>query len=108
MVDPRNFEAQLQSAVVYGLTAAVYGKIDVARGRALQGNFDTYEMVKLAQLPRISVQLAPSGKHMGGAGEPGTPPLAPAVANAIFAANGERVRTLPLMDSGYSLGPTRA
>lgn len=104
VVDPRNFEAQLQSAVVYGLTAAFYGRIDVADGRVQQGNFDTYEMVTLAQLPNIAVKLVPSGRAMGGAGEPGTPPIAPALTNALFAATGDRLRSLPVADHGYSLG----
>lgn len=104
VVDPRNFEGQLQSAVVYGLTAAFFGRIDVADGGVEQGNFDTYEMVTLAQLPQIAVRLAPSGRAMGGAGEPGTPPIAPALTNALFAATGERLRSLPLAAHGYSLG----
>ncbi len=103
VVDPRNFEAQLQSAIVFGLTAAVFGRIDVDGGRVRQGNFDTYEMLTLAQLPSITVRLVPSGRAMGGAGEPGTPPIAPALTNALFAATGERLRALPLKDHGYSL-----
>lgn len=105
VVNPRIFDAQLQSAVVYGLTAALYGEITVKGGRVEQGNFDTYEMVHLGQLPPIETLLLPDGtSRMGGAGEVGLPPLAPALANAIFAATGERIRELPLMKHGYSLG----
>ena len=64
----------------------------------MQGNFDTYRMVRLAQAPKIDVHLVPSGgKIWGGAGEPATPPIAAAVANAIFAATGKRIRSLPIM-----------
>ncbi|MCW5699050.1 MAG: xanthine dehydrogenase family protein molybdopterin-binding subunit [Rhodospirillales bacterium] len=105
VVNPRNFEGQLQGALVYGLTAALYGRIDVVNGRVEQGNFDTYAMVRLSQLPPITVTLVPSGRPMGGAGEPGTPPIAPALCNALFAATGERIRSLPLMDHGYTLEP---
>ena len=72
-------------------------------GAAVQGNFDTYRMVRLAQAPKIDVYLVPSGgAKWGGAGEPATPPIAGAVANAIFAATGKRIRSLPISDTDLS------
>jgi isoquinoline 1-oxidoreductase subunit beta len=86
--------------VIFGLSAALYGKITIKNGVPEQGNFDTYRMVRLAETPRIDVHLVPSGGDIwGGAGEPGVPPIAPAVANAIFAATGKRIRTLPIADT---------
>ncbi len=104
VIDPRNLVAQIESAVVWGLTAVVYGKISVKNGVPESQNFYNYKMAKLNQLPDIDVHLVPSGRPIGGVGEAGVPPLAPALCNALFAATGERVRSLPLMDHGYSLG----
>ena len=78
-------------------------KITIKNGIPVQGNFDTYRMVRLAEAPKIDVHLVPSGgKVWGGAGEPATPPIAAAVANAIFAATGKRIRTLPIIDHDLS------
>ncbi|MBN9511039.1 MAG: xanthine dehydrogenase family protein molybdopterin-binding subunit [Alphaproteobacteria bacterium] len=97
VVNPATVERQIESAVIYGLTAALSGEITIAKGRVEQGNFDTYEMVRMADAPRIETHLALSGGgKWGGIGEPGTPPIAPALANAIFDATGTRVRSLPL------------
>lgn len=101
-VNPRTIEAQIEGSIVYALTAAFYGRIDVEGGAAVQQNFDTYEMMMLAQMPPVSITIMENGP-IGGIGEPGVPPAAPALTNAIFAATGERVRTLPLVDSGYTL-----
>jgi len=88
---------QIESGVIYGLTAALSGEITIRNGAVEQGNFDTYEMVRLADAPRIETYLALSGgAKWGGIGEPGTPPVAPALANAIFDATGTRVRALPI------------
>lgn len=96
-VNPDNVVAQVESGIVFGLSAALYGKITVAGGRVEQGNFPDYRMVQMAEMPEIEVHLVESGiEHLGGVGEPGTPPLAPAVANAVFAATGKRLRELPL------------
>jgi len=90
-------EAQIQSGVIYGLSAALYGEITIKQGRVEQGNFDEYQVVRLADAPKIEVYLALSGgKKWGGIGEPGTAATAPAVANAVFAATGTRVRSMPL------------
>src|SRR5580698_5578139 len=103
MVNPQTVTEQAESAVIFGLSAALYGKITIKDGAAVQGNFDTYRMVRLAEAPRIDVHLVPSGGDVwGGAGEPGVPPVAPAVTNAIFAATGKRIRTLPIIDTDLS------
>src|SRR6202050_436484 len=92
MVNPRTIVEQAESAVIFGLTAALYGKITIKDGAAVQGNFDTYRMVRLAEAPKIDVYLVPSGgKVWGGAGGPGTPPIGGAVGNAVFAATGKRL-----------------
>ena len=97
VINPRNVEMQIESGVIYGLTAALYNEITVKDGMIEQGNFDSYQMVKLADSPKIETYLALSGgTKWGGIGEPGTPPIAPALCNAIFAATGKRVRDLPI------------
>jgi isoquinoline 1-oxidoreductase beta subunit len=103
MVNPQTVAEQAEGSVIFGLTAALYGKITIKDGAAVQGNFDTYRMVRLADAPRIDVHLVPSGGDIwGGAGEPAVPPVAAAVANAIFAATGKRIRTLPIVDTDLS------
>ncbi len=94
-IDPPNVTAQLRSAVNYGLSAALFGRIDLENGRVVQKNFDTYPALTLANAPRITVEIVTSNAELGGVGELGTPGIAPAVANAIFAATGKRLRTLP-------------
>jgi isoquinoline 1-oxidoreductase beta subunit len=107
MVNPQTIAEQAEGAVIFGLSAALYGKITVKDGAPMQGNFDTYRMVRLAEAPKIDVHLVPSGgKVWGGAGEPATPPIAGAVANAIFAATGKRLRTLPIIDHDLSYRST--
>jgi isoquinoline 1-oxidoreductase subunit beta len=96
VVNPLSIEMQTQGAVVFALTAALYGEITVKDGGAEQTNFDTYEMLRLADAPRVETVMVPSGEFWGGAGEPPVPPLAPALCNAIFAATGKRIRSLPL------------
>jgi isoquinoline 1-oxidoreductase beta subunit len=97
VVNPGIVEAQIQSGVIYGLSAALYGEITIKQGRVEQGNFDEYQVARLADTPKIEVYLALSGgKKWGGIGEPGTAATAPAVANAVFAATGTRVRSMPL------------
>jgi isoquinoline 1-oxidoreductase beta subunit len=107
MVNPQTVAEQAEGSVIFGLTAALYGKITIKDGAAVQGNFDTYRMVRLADAPRIDVHLMPSGGDVwGGAGEPAVPPVAAAVANAIFAATGKRIRTLPIVDTDLRSGDT--
>ena len=99
-VNPAGVEAQMQSAIVYGLTAAMYGAITVTGGQVDQTNFHDYDMVRMPTMPKIETYIAPAGGALGGVGEVGLPPVAPAVANAIFAATGKRIRTLPLVSAG--------
>jgi len=95
VVNPLTVEAQAQSGIVYGLTAALYGEITIDRGRVVQNNFNDYRMLRMREMPAIDVHLVQTDEAQGGAGEPGTPPIAPAVANAVFALTGKRLRTLP-------------
>ena len=94
-VNPLTIEAQVQSAMVYGLSAALYGRITLADGRVEQGNFNDYPVLRFDEMPQMSVHIVPSTAAPTGVGEPGTPPIAPAVANAIAAATGKRLRNLP-------------
>ena len=97
VVNPRTVEMQMEGGVIYGLTAALYGEITIKEGRVEQGNFDEYQIVRLGDAPKIEVHLAlTGGGKWGGIGEPGTPPVAPAVCSAIFAATGKRIRSLPI------------
>ena len=96
VVNPDIVEAQMHSGIVYGLTAALYGAITIERGRVQQSNFHDYVMLQMAEMPAIEVHIVPSTESQGGVGEPGTPPIAPAVCNAIFAATGKRIRKLPI------------
>ena len=95
--------AQMESGIIYGLTAALYGDITLKDGAVQQSNFPDYDMVRLGQEPLIEVHMAPSGRPLGGIGEVGTPPIAPALANAIFDATGKRIRELPLSKAGFTL-----
>jgi isoquinoline 1-oxidoreductase beta subunit len=95
-VNPSTIEAQMQSGIVYGLTAALKGEITIEGGRVVQSNFDDYDMLHLDEMPVVEVYIVPSNDAPGGVGEPGTPPIAPAVCNAIFAATGKRIRRLPI------------
>lgn len=101
IVNPDTIEAQMQSGIVYGLTAAFYGEISVENGKIKQTNFPNYEMMKMRHMPEVITYIMDSDEYPGGVGEPGTPPIAPAVTNAIFNATGERIRSLPLSKHGY-------
>jgi len=96
VVNPGIVEAQMQSAIVYGLTAALWGEITIDKGQVQQSNFHNYRMLRLAEMPVVEVYIVPSTDSQGGVGEPGTPPIAPAVCNAIFALNRKRIRKLPI------------
>ncbi len=97
VVNPDSVRAQIEGGIIYGLTAALYGRVSFANGRAEQHNFDSYRLLGLADAPSIAVTIIASDAAPGGVGEPGTPPIAAAVANAIFAAGGGRRRDLPLV-----------
>ena len=96
VVHPDSVVAQMQGSVVFALTAALFGEVTVAEGRVQQSSFPDQPLLSLARTPRIDVHLMPSAHAPGGVGEPGVPPLAPALANALFALTGERLRSLPL------------
>lgn len=96
VINPDGVEAQMQSGIVYGLSAALYGEITLKDGRVEQSNFHDYPVLRMHEMPQVEVVIVPSTDKMGGAGEPGTPPIAPAVANALFALTGKRLRRLPL------------
>ena len=86
----------MESGIVYGLTAALKGEVSISKGRVVQGNFHDYPMLRMDEMPEVEVHILRSSEPPGGVGEPGTPPIAPAVANAVFAATGKPVRSLPL------------
>jgi isoquinoline 1-oxidoreductase beta subunit len=96
VVNPNTVEAQIQGAVIFGTTAALYGEITLNNGRVEQANFDTYQMLRINEAPAIEVHIVPSFEAPGGMGEPGTSAIVPAVANAIFAATGKRLRKMPV------------
>jgi isoquinoline 1-oxidoreductase beta subunit len=99
-VNPQTIARQIEGAIVYGLSAALYGKITFKDGRVEQGNFHQYPVLRMNEMPQVEVHILPSTEAPGGIGEPGTPPIAPAVGNAIFAATGKRLRSLPFDTSG--------
>lgn len=95
-VNPDGVSAQMESGIVYGLTAARYGEITLESGQVQQSNFNDYQILRMNEMPVIEVYIVPSAEKMGGAGEPGVPPIAPALGNAIYAATGKRVTRLPI------------
>jgi isoquinoline 1-oxidoreductase subunit beta len=96
VVNPDTVRAQVQSAVIFGITAALYGEIGIKNGRVEQSNFDTYRILRMNEAPAVEVHIVPSSEPPGGMGECGTSAIMPAVANAFFAATGKRVRKLPI------------
>ena len=97
VVNPDTVAQQMESSVIYGLSAALFGRIDIVGGEVQQSNFPSYPMVMLSQAPKVQTHIVPSTRHPAGVGEPAVPPLAPAVANALFALTGKRLRALPLV-----------
>ena len=96
VVNPDTVEAQIQSAIIFGTTAALFGEITLKGGRVEQANFDTYQMLRIDQAPAIEIHIVRSLEPPGGMGECGTSAIVPAVANAIFAATGKRLRKMPI------------
>jgi isoquinoline 1-oxidoreductase subunit beta len=96
VINPNIVAAQIESAIVFGLSAALMGEITIEGGAVKQTNFNGYPVLRMREMPEIEVHIVPSQEAPGGIGEPGVPPIAPAVANAIFAATGKRVRRLPI------------
>lgn len=97
VINPNTVAQQMESAVIFGLTAALHGRIDIVEGVVQQSNFGNYPMVQMDQAPVVETWVVPSTRAPGGVGEPGVPPIAPAVANALFALTGKRQRALPLV-----------
>jgi isoquinoline 1-oxidoreductase beta subunit len=95
-VNPDTIVAQMQSGIIFGITAALWGEITLEKGRVQQSNFDNYRMLRMHETPKIEVEVVKSSADPGGIGEPGTSSLAPAVTNAIYAATGVRLRKLPI------------
>jgi isoquinoline 1-oxidoreductase beta subunit len=102
-MSPDGYVAQMESGIIYGLSAAISGQIEIQNGAAMQSNFHDYPVVRMSSSPEIKVEIINSGAPVGGAGEPGTPPIAPALTNAIFAATGQRIRELPIARAGFSV-----
>jgi isoquinoline 1-oxidoreductase beta subunit len=98
-INPDTVRAQMEGGIIFGLTAALKTEITFKDGRVEQSNFHDYEMLRISESPKIEVHIVPSEKNPTGVGEPGVPPVAPALANAIFAATGKRVRRLPIRAS---------
>jgi len=95
-INPAAAAAQMEGGVVYGLSAAFYGELSFKDGRVQQSNFHDYPLMRVHEMPRVETYVLPSSEKPGGVGETGVPPIAPAVANAVFAATGKRVRRLPM------------
>jgi isoquinoline 1-oxidoreductase subunit beta len=106
VVNPDGVEAQIQGGLIFGLTAALYNEITIAKGRVQQSNFNNYRMMRINETPAIEVHLVRNGEAPGGIGEPGTSVAGPALANALFAATGVRLRSLPI--DRKQLAPRRA
>lgn len=102
-MSPDGFTAQMESGILYGMSAALSGNIEIQGGAVKQSNFHDYTSVRMAASPEINVEIFDSGAPTGGAGEPGTPPIAPAITNAIYAAVGVRVRELPVAKQGFNV-----
>lgn len=102
---PDGLRAQMESGIVYGLTAALYGDISIRDGAVVQSNFHDYPMLRMNESPLVETHIVNGGGRVGGAGEPGTPAIAPALANAIFAATGQRIRELPIRKHDFSRNP---
>src|SRR5205823_4886908 len=96
VVNPNIVRAQMEGGIVFGLSAALYGEITFEKGRVRQRNFHDYPLVRMNEMPVIETHIVPSTDSMGGVGEPVVPSVAPAVANAIFAVTGRRIRRLPI------------
>ena len=96
VINPDGVKAQMEGSIVYGLTSTLKGEITIEQGAVAQSNFHEFELLQMHEMPRVEIHIVPSSEPPGGAGEPGLPPVAPAVANAIFNATGKRIRKLPI------------
>ncbi len=105
-INPDTARQQVESGIIFGLTAALHGEITIDKGAVVQSNFPSYEMVRMAEVPVIDVHFVDNGAELGGLGEPATPPITAAVSNAVYAATGKRIRELPLKN--HDLTPLTA
>jgi isoquinoline 1-oxidoreductase subunit beta len=96
VVNPDTVRAQMESAIAYGLSQTLFDAITIKNGRVEQSNFHDYRVPRMDDMPKVEVYILQGEGEQGGVGEPGTPPIAPAVCNAIFAATGKRIRRLPI------------
>jgi CO/xanthine dehydrogenase Mo-binding subunit len=96
IINPAIVKAQISSAIIYGLSATLKSKITIKNGRVAQNNFDDFEVIRMNEAPKIHIYLTESDAQPKGVGEPGLPPIAPAVVNAVYAATGNRIRELPI------------
>lgn len=96
VVNPDGVRAQMEGGIVFGLTAALYGSITLRDGKVQQSNFHDYRLLRMREMPVVEVHFVEGNGPMGGAGEPGVPPIAPALVNALFAATGKRIYDLPV------------
>jgi isoquinoline 1-oxidoreductase beta subunit len=101
-INPAGIRAQVEGAIVYGLSAAIKGSIEIDEGRAVQSNFDGFDVMRISDMPVVEVHVIPSTESPTGVGEPGLPPVAPALANALFAATGKRIRRLPVKPEDFT------
>jgi isoquinoline 1-oxidoreductase beta subunit len=104
VVNPLTIAIQTEGSIVYALSAALYGEITIKNGAAEQSNFKDYRVLHLSEMPKVETVILASGDFWGGVGEPPVPPLAPAVCNAVFAATGKRIRSLPLKNCDFAQG----
>jgi len=98
-VNPMTIRAQMQSAIVFGISATLKSEITVNKGKVDQSNYDNYKVLRMDEMPRIDVHIIKNNEYPGGVGEPGLPPIAPAITNAVYAATGKRIRKLPIRPS---------
>jgi isoquinoline 1-oxidoreductase beta subunit len=96
VVNPETVRAQMEGGIAFGLTAALFGEVSIEAGRVVPGNFDAYPLLRMGQMPEVETHIIAEGDAMGGIGEPGTPPIAPAVCNALLQLTGKPVRKLPI------------
>jgi CO/xanthine dehydrogenase Mo-binding subunit len=102
VTNPNTVEAQMEGGIVFGLTAALHGAITLKNGRVQQSNFNDYPLLTMKEMPKVKVYIVQSNAPPSGVGEPGLPPIAPAVTNAVFALTGKRIRRLPIRPEEFA------
>jgi isoquinoline 1-oxidoreductase beta subunit len=107
-INPAGIAAQIESGIAFGLGAALHSRITFKDGRVQESNYHDYQVLRMSEMPAVDVHIVPSTEKSGGVGEPGTPPIAPAVANALFALNGQRLRELPFQLAAQAATPAKA